>query len=195
MATRTISKTFCLAASVAFAALLVSTSADAQRGGARAGGSGARAGGASVSHQTRATAGGSVNSANRAQTANRGQNTNQSINNSGNRNNVNTGNRNNINTGNINTGDVNINRDVNVDVDNGWHGDWDYNHYHPVATAAVVTAAVATTAWVMGSYYRSLPPNCATIYRGTVVYYQCGTYWYQPVYSGSSVQYVAIAAP
>lgn len=187
MAIRKISKTFCLAA---FASLMVSTAADAQRA-VGSGGAAARAGGAAAAQQARASASGSVN---RAQTANRGRNTNQNINRNQNVNqNINRNTNTNINNNNNNN--INIDRDVNIDIDNGWHRDWDDYHYHPIATAAVVTAAVATTAWVVGSYYRTLPPNCATIYRGTVVYYQCGTYWYQPVYSGSSVQYVAIVAP
>ena len=113
------------------------------------------------------------------------------------RSNINTGNVNrntNVNTGNvnrntnINTGNVNINVDHNYGYDYG-------DHYHPVARAAVVTAAVVTTAAVMGSYYRTLPANCVTVYRGAVVYYQCGSAWYQPSYYGSSVQYVVVVAP
>lgn len=42
---------------------------------------------------------------------------------------------------------VNVNRNVNVNVNN--RGGWD-NDYHPVATAAAVTAGVAVTAAVVG---------------------------------------------
>ncbi len=92
----------------------------------------------------------------------------------------------------------NVNRDLNVDVDVHHDHDWDYgwgDHYHPVARAAVATAAVATTAAIVGSYYRTLPPSCVTVYRGSVTYYQCGSAWYQPVYSGSTIQYVVVEAP
>lgn len=93
----------------------------------------------------------------------------------------------------------NVNRDLNVDVDvhheYGYGYDWD-DHYHPVARAAVVaTAAAVTTAAIVGSYYRSLPPSCVTVYRGSVTYYQCGSSWYQPVYSGTTIQYVVVNAP
>lgn len=89
--------------------------------------------------------------------------------------------------------DVNrgVNRDVNVDVDHHYDYDWGDN-YHPVARAAT---AAAVTAAVVGTYYRYLPANCATIYRGTVVYYQCGSSWYRPVYAGTSVQYIVVTAP
>lgn len=89
----------------------------------------------------------------------------------------------------------NVNRDVNVDVDHHYNIDHDYDwgdHYHPVARAA---AATAVTAAAIGSYYRYLPANCATVYRGTVIYYQCGTAWYQPYYAGTTVQYVVVKAP
>lgn len=86
---------------------------------------------------------------------------------------------------------VNVHRDVNVDVDHHYDYHWG-DHYHPVARAAT-TAAV--TAAVVGSYYRYLPANCATIYRGTIIYYQCGAAWYRPVYSGTSLQYVVVTAP
>ena len=46
-----------------------------------------------------------------------------------------------------------------------------------------------------GTYYRTLPANCVTIYRGAIVYYQCGSVWYRPSYYGTSVQYVVVTAP
>jgi hypothetical protein len=91
---------------------------------------------------------------------------------------------------------VNVNRNLNVDVDvhhaygYGWYGG-----YHPIARAAIATAAVATTAAIVGSYYRSLPTNCAVVYRVGLTYYQCGSVWYQPSYVGSSIQYVVVTAP
>ncbi|WP_066731355.1 hypothetical protein [Cupriavidus sp. D384] len=86
---------------------------------------------------------------------------------------------------------VNSNRNVNVNVDN--HGGccgWD-NDYHPVATAAAVTATVAVTSAVVGSIVRSVPPNCAPVNYGGMVYQQCGGTWYQP--QGS--QYVVVNPP
>lgn len=86
---------------------------------------------------------------------------------------------------------VNVDRDVNVDVDHHYDYDWG-DYYHPVARAAT---AAAVTAEVIGTYYRTLPANCVTIYRGAIIYYQCGTVWYRPSYYGTSVQYVVVTAP
>lgn len=89
--------------------------------------------------------------------------------------------------------DVNIssNRNVNVNVDS--HGGccgWD-NDYHPVATAAAVTAAVAVTSAVVGSMVRSVPPGCAPVNYGGMVYQQCGSTWYMP----QGAQYVVVNPP
>lgn len=115
------------------------------------------------------------------------------INYGGNRTNTKDVNRNRDVNRNVNR-DVNVDRDYNVDIDVDHDYDWG-DHYHPVARAAAVTAAAVTTAAVVGSYYRTLPANCVTIYRGAVVYYQCGTVWYQPSYYGTTVQYVVVTAP
>jgi hypothetical protein len=88
---------------------------------------------------------------------------------------------------------VNVNRNVNVDVDvdrgccrNGWDND-----YHPVATAAAVTAAVAVTSVVVGSIVRSVPPGCVPVNYGGYIYQQCGSTWYQP----QGTQYIVINPP
>jgi hypothetical protein len=47
----------------------------------------------------------------------------------------------------------------------------------------------------MGAYYNSLPTGCVTVVRVGVTYYQCGSSWLQPSYSGSNVTYVVVAAP
>lgn len=95
--------------------------------------------------------------------------------------------------------DRNVNRNVNVNVHNDYHGggyyhddwdDWD-DHWHPVATMAVA----ATTAAVVGSIVRSVPPSCTTTVVNGVSYSQCGSTWYQPQYVGSSVQYVVVNPP
>jgi hypothetical protein len=83
---------------------------------------------------------------------------------------------------------VNVNRsvDVDVDVDRNWH---------PVATAAAVTATVAVTSAMVGSIVHSIPPSCVPVVISGMTYQQCGSTWYQPQYVGSSVQYVVIAPP
>jgi len=86
---------------------------------------------------------------------------------------------------------VNVNRNVNVDVDRGCcNGGWD-NDYHPVATAAAVTATVAVTSAVIGSMVRTVPAGCVPVNYGGVIYQQCGGTWYQP--QGS--QFVVINPP
>ena len=82
---------------------------------------------------------------------------------------------------------VDVNRNVNVNVDRGGCcGGWD-NDYHPVATAA----AIGVTAAVVGSMVRSIPANCVPVNYGGWIYQQCGSTWYQP--QGS--QYVVINPP
>lgn len=93
----------------------------------------------------------------------------------------------------VNNVNVKKNTNVNVNVDNDrHHGGWD-NDYHPIATAAAVTATVAVTSAVVGSIVRSVPPNCVPVNYGGMVYQQCGNTWYQPQYVGPQVQYVVVA--
>ena len=70
------------------------------------------------------------------------------------------------------------------------HGGWD-DYYHPVATAAAVTATVAVTSAVIGSMVRTVPANCVPVNYGGMIYQQCGTTWYQP----QGPQYVVVRAP
>ncbi len=97
------------------------------------------------------------------------------------------------NVSNRNT-NVNANRNVNVNVNNNrggcCGGGWD-NDYHPVATAAAVTATVAVTSAVIGSMVRTVPAGCVPVNYGGMIYQQCGSTWYQP--QGS--QYVVINPP
>ena len=80
---------------------------------------------------------------------------------------------------------------MSVDVDRGCcNGRWD-NDYHPVATAAAVSATVAVASAVVGSMVRTVPANCVSVNYGGMVYQQCGSTWYAP--QGS--QYVVINAP
>ena len=101
-------------------------------------------------------------------------------------NNVRSTSANNVNVNN----NVNVSKNVNVNVDNNNGGccnnGWD-NDYHPIATAAAVTATVA----VIGSMVRTPPPGCVPVNYGGMVYQQCGSTWYQP--SGS--QYVVVNPP
>jgi hypothetical protein len=98
---------------------------------------------------------------------------------------------NNVNNNNVNVNNVNKNVNVNVNSNGGCcNNGWD-NDYHPVATAAAVTAAVAVTSAVVGSLTRTVPAGCVPINYGGMVYQQCGTTWYQP--QGS--QFVVVNPP
>nr|WP_231907079.1 hypothetical protein [Cupriavidus sp. D384] len=103
-------------------------------------------------------------------------------------NNVRSTSVNNVNS----SSNVNVNRNTNVTVNNNGccGGGWD-NDYHPVATAAAVTATVAMTSAVIGSMTRTIPPNCVPVNYGGMVYQQCGTTWYLP----QSGQYVVVNPP
>jgi hypothetical protein len=87
------------------------------------------------------------------------------------------------------TANVNVDRNVNVNRYNNVHVDHRWNH--PVGTAV----AIGATAAVVGSILYSLPPSCSTVSVGGVTYQQCGSTWYQPRYSGTSVQYVVVNSP
>ena len=140
--------------------------AEARGGGGGGGHAGARAGGGGGGGAKQ------VNNANRDVRANNVRST--SVNNVSNRN-------------------VNANKNVNVNVNSNrgcCGGGWD-NDYHPVATAAAVTATVAVTAAVVGSMVRTVPAGCVPVNYGGYIYQQCGSTWYQP----QGTQYVVIAPP
>jgi len=97
------------------------------------------------------------------------------------------------NVRNTSVNNVNVNKNVNVDVDVDRRGGccgWD-NDYHPVATAAAVTATVAVTSAVIGSIVNAPPPGCVPISCGGIVYQQCGSTWYMP----QGPQFVVVAPP
>ena len=97
------------------------------------------------------------------------------------------------NVRNTSVNNVNVNRNVNIDVDNRGgccHNGWD-DDYHPIATAAAVTATVAVTSAVIGSIVRSVPANCVPVNYGGMVYQQCGGTWYQP----QGAQYIVVNPP
>ena len=97
---------------------------------------------------------------------------------------------------------TNVNRNVNVNVDRDVHvhggyygGGCCYGGYHPVATAAAVTATAMVTAAVIGSIVNTVPAGCSTVMVNGFAYQQCGSTWYQPQMSGSSTTYVVVNAP
>ena len=104
-----------------------------------------------------------------------------------------TNNVRNTSVNNVNNTNVNVNRNVNVQASGGGccnNNGWD-NDYHPVATAAAVTATVAVTSAIVGSIVNKPPPGCVPVNVGGMVYQQCGSTWYQP--QGS--QYVVVNPP
>jgi hypothetical protein len=103
---------------------------------------------------------------------------------------VRTNNVRNTSVNNVNNS-INVNKNVNVNVDSrGGCCGWD-NDYHPVATAAAVTATVAVTSAIVGSIVNAPPPGCVPVNYGGVIYQQCGSTWYQP----QGTQYVVINPP
>jgi hypothetical protein len=159
-------------AALVLASFAMSSFTEAAVGGSRGGGGGARAGASGGAASARAAAGG-------------GAQKNVQVNNS--RADART---NNVRSTSVNN--VNVERNVNVDVEGhrSCCGGWD-NDYHPVATAAAVTGAVAVTSAVVGSIVRSVPPSCVPVNYGGMVYQQCGSTWYQS--QGS--QYVVVNPP
>jgi hypothetical protein len=123
-------------------------------------------------------------------------NTRTSVNKNSNTNrNTNVNSNTNINRNtNVNV-DKNVNRNTNVNVNTNRHVDIDVDvdrGWNPVATVA----AVAVTAAVVGSVVNSLPPSgCYPVQIGNMLYQQCGSYWYQPQYYGTTVQYVVVNPP
>jgi hypothetical protein len=94
---------------------------------------------------------------------------------------------------------VNVNRHVDVDVHGGYYGRYYggccYHDYHPVATAAAVTATAMVTSAVIGSIVHTLPPSCTAIVINGIGYQQCGSTWYQPQFVGTQTTYVVVNAP
>jgi len=170
----------------------------AGRGGGGGGGGGARAGGGGGGARAGGGGGGGGGTGARNVQANnshadvRTNNVRSTSVNNVNANNVNR-NVNNVNVNNVNrnVNNVNVDRNVNVNVNNGCcNGGWD-NNYHPVATAAAITAAVGVTSAIVGSMVRTVPAGCVPVNYGGMIYQQCGTVWYQP----QAGQYVVINAP
>jgi hypothetical protein len=162
-----------IAAVLAIALMNLSPIADAggRGGGGRGGGGG---GGGSARTSVNRNNGASVNHNNNA--------------------NVNRNNNANVNR---NT-NVNVNNNVNVNVNNNYNHGGYYGGgccYHPIATAAAVTATVAVTAAVVGSIVNTVPASCVPVVVNGLTYQQCGSTWYQPQFVGSSTSYVVVAPP
>jgi hypothetical protein len=124
--------------------------------------------------------GGVRTSVNRSGGANRNANVNSNRNT-----NVNSNRNVNVNS----NRNVNVNVHHDVDVHGGYYGGGCC--YHPVATAAAITA----TAMVIGAMVNTLPPSCTVMMVNGLTYQQCGGTWYQPQFVGSSTTYVVVAAP
>ena len=88
---------------------------------------------------------------------------------------------------NTSVNNVNVDRNVNVNVD---RGGWD-NVNHPVAAAVVVGAAIGATAAAVGSMVSTVPYGCVPVNYGGMVYQQCGGTWYAP----QGPQFVVVNPP
>jgi hypothetical protein len=170
---------------IAFLLVLGSLTVEAQR---RAGGAAVRTGGASqVNRNVTTTSIRSTQDVNR--NVNRSTDVNRNVNTNVNRN-VNTNVDRNVNT--------NIDRDIDVHHDTDIDANYD-RWGHPIAwgTAAGVAAGVAgaTTRAVLGTTVAVLPSQCTTVTVDGIGYSQCGSTWYQPYYSGTTVQYVVVSPP
>jgi hypothetical protein len=66
---------------------------------------------------------------------------------------------------------------------------------HSAASTAVIvgTATVATPS--VGTVVRTLPDGCTSVVVANVAYQQCGTTWYQPSYSGTTIIYTIVNPP
>jgi uncharacterized protein YjbI with pentapeptide repeats len=102
----------------------------------------------------------------------------------------------NVNSANINKVNVNTTNVNNVNVNGGYNNAYYHGgsaYYHPVATGMVIGAVAVTTAAVVGSYYRALPPSgCTMVNKNGAVYQYCGSVYYQQTYSGNDVVYVVV---
>jgi hypothetical protein len=79
------------------------------------------------------------------------------------------------------------------EVDDRWDNDWDSGD---VAAGFVVGAVVgAAAAAPAATVYYSLPCTATAVVVSGTTYYQCGTAWYTPAYSGANVTYAVVSAP
>jgi hypothetical protein len=82
--------------------------------------------------------------------------------------------------------------------DNHWN-DWDdwRDEWDDYRDRQVVRDVFRTIGRVIavGTIVNALEPECKQVTVNSLLYFQCGENWFQPQYSGSSVQYVAVAKP
>jgi hypothetical protein len=95
-------------------------------------------------------------------------------------------------------GDVNRNVDRDLEVHGDFNGGYD-RWGHPVAAGAAVGVAAgvagAVTSAAVGSTVAVLPPSCSPVVVDGMGYSQCGSTWYEPYYSGTTVQYMVVSPP
>jgi hypothetical protein len=51
------------------------------------------------------------------------------------------------------------------------------------------------TAAAIGSVVNTLPESCQPVFINGFTYQQCGSTWYQPQFSGSTVNYIVVNPP
>jgi len=145
----------------------IALTAGAQRGGGRTGGGAARTGGAaSVNRDASRTSIRSTQDVNRNVTRN----------------------------GDFNSVNRNVDVDRDINVNGNVYGGYD-RWGHPIAAGAAMGVAAGVTAAALGSSVAVLPPSCSTVVVNGIGYSQCGSTWYQPYYSGTTVQYTVVNPP
>jgi hypothetical protein len=98
-----------------------------------------------------------------------------------------------------------VNVDADIEVDDDWHGgdiddDWDGGEFLAGAAVGAVAGAIVADAAspdtvVVGTMVPALPGGCTEVASGSTVVYDCSGVYYQPQYSGTSVQYVVVTGP
>jgi hypothetical protein len=99
---------------------------------------------------------------------------------------------------------TNINRNTNVNINknidvrrygrHGYHGDY---HYDDDGIGVGAAIAIGVAGLAVGSMVTAaaLPPSCQMVGVNGLTYQRCGNTWYQPQYSGSQVNYIAVNPP
>ena len=85
-----------------------------------------------------------------------------------------------------NNGNINVGCQKNCG--NNYYDGWDRRDYYGYGVGLAAGIAIGSIAY-------SLPVGCVTRAYGGVAYRYCGTTWYQPQYSGSTVAYIVVKQP
>jgi uncharacterized membrane protein YdbT with pleckstrin-like domain len=87
----------------------------------------------------------------------------------------------------------NSNRNVNVNVNHHSSG----RHHRSYGYYGGRPIMAFTTGLVIGTVVAAstMPSSCVTVMANNVAYRQCGSTYYMPVYSGSTVSYKVVASP